>query len=127
MSNEVTYAGKRGLWRQRLSTVAANAADLEHIQGLANRLEATLQAVEDVTRQQAAFVAGKQESSLQLGALMSDGDRLDTLLRKALRQHYGPGSEKLAEFGLQPFRGRTRKAVIPVEDSETTSPSESTQ
>ncbi|HYG63273.1 MAG TPA: hypothetical protein VEL74_11880 [Thermoanaerobaculia bacterium] len=117
MSKEVTYAGKRGAWRQRLNTVAANAGDLEHLQGLANRLEATLQAVEGVARQQAIFIAGKQESSQQLAALMGDGERLDTLLRKGLQQHYGIGSEKLAEFGVQPYRGRTRKAVLPVEDT----------
>jgi len=36
-------------------------------------------------------------------------------LRTALKQHYGIRAEKLAEFGMQPFRGRnlTAKAKQP--------------
>src|SRR5829696_8500097 len=94
-------------------------------QGLANRLEATLQATEEVARQQAVFIAGKQESSQQLAGLMSDGERLDTLLRKGCSSN-GIGSEKLAEFGVQPYRGRTRKVVLPVEDMNTP-PSDATE
>jgi hypothetical protein len=30
-------------------------------------------------------------------------------MRQALLEHYGITEEKLAEFGLQPFRGRRRK------------------
>jgi hypothetical protein len=35
------------------------------------------------------------------------------VLRVALREHYGISSEKLAEFGVRPFRGRNRK-VAPI-------------
>jgi len=38
--------------------------------------------------------------------MLTEGGRLTALLRHALKQHYGIRSEKLAEFGLQPFRGR---------------------
>jgi hypothetical protein len=31
------------------------------------------------------------------------------MLRQGVKQHYGIRSEKLAEFGLQPFRGRKTK------------------
>lgn len=40
---------------------------------------------------------------------MRDGQRLATLMRKAVQQHYGAGSEKLVQFGVQPFRGRKTK------------------
>jgi hypothetical protein len=108
--------------------VAANSGELEHLQGVASRLEATLLAAEEAAQQQAVFTAGKQESSQRLAGLMDTGDRLDTLLRKGLQQHYGIGSEKLAEFGLQPYRGRTRKVATPppVEDAKTP-PSDATE
>ncbi len=31
------------------------------------------------------------------------------MVRLALMEHYGASEEKLAAFGLQPFRGRARK------------------
>ena len=38
---------------------------------------------------------------------------LATVLRVAIKEHYGPDSEKLVEFGIQPFRGVTRKPRTP--------------
>jgi hypothetical protein len=43
--------------------------------------------------------------------LTSESERLATGVWNLLREHYGIRSEKLAEFGMQPFRGRTRKAA----------------
>jgi hypothetical protein len=70
-------------------------------------------------RQQAALTAGKQDLTQQFRATLSNGLRLATILRKGLKQHYGIRSEKLAEFGLQPFRGRTKREpeTPPVETS----------
>ena len=42
--------------------------------------------------------------------------------RMAVRDHYGPRSEKLAEFGLQPFRGRKAKAEVPAVEPTAPSP-----
>jgi hypothetical protein len=41
--------------------------------------------------------------------VLTEGSRLTSLLRQALKEHYGIRSEKLDEFGLQPFRGRKAK------------------
>jgi hypothetical protein len=38
--------------------------------------------------------------------MVSDGQRLATMLRQGLKQYYGIRSEKLTEFGLNSFRGR---------------------
>jgi hypothetical protein len=46
----------------------------------------------------------------QLQEALVEGQRLATVLRLAIKEHYGIRSEKLAEFGLQPVRGRPRKA-----------------
>ena len=53
--------------------------------------------------------------------LSSLGIRSAALSRRrlAIKQHYGIRSEKLAEFGLQPFRGRIRKAKPVVESQKT--------
>ena len=39
-------------------------------------------------------------------------ERLASLLRKALQQHYGIRSEKLVEFGVKTFRGRLRAKKV---------------
>lgn len=44
--------------------------------------------------------------SKRLKVLIDEGQRLATGLRKLLTENYGVRSEKLAEFGMQPFRGR---------------------
>jgi hypothetical protein len=58
-------------------------------------------------------MAGKQEASKQLNTFVTEGERLATVLQLAVKQHYGIRAEKLAEFGLQPFRGRTKAKPAP--------------
>ena len=64
----------------------------------------------ELKKQQAASQAAKQTSSQELQAMIIDGQRLAALLRQAVKQHYGPRSEKLAEFHLKPFRGLAKSA-----------------
>jgi hypothetical protein len=64
---------------------------------------------------QAAQRAAKQSASQTLKSTVIEGERLANLLRSAVKQHYGIRSEKLAEFGLRPFRGRNRTAKTPEE------------
>lgn len=49
---------------------------------------------------------------------MVRGQRLAGVLRKAIREHYGPQAEQLVAFGLQPFRGRKPRAEEPPPVSE---------
>ena len=106
MSKETTYAGKLGDWRRLLTAIIANLAQLPDLEGFVARLELLLSRAHDLSQQQAAQTADKQETTRQFQELISEGDRLATVLRKALQSHYGPGSEKLVEFGVRPFRGR---------------------
>ena len=95
-------------------TMRANSADLPHLEISIARLEALLAQGLDLTKEQAIFQAGKQEKTQQLQTVLTEGTRLATVLRSALKAHYGPSSEKLAEFGLKPFRGRkARQAPEP--------------
>jgi hypothetical protein len=110
MSKETTYAGMLGDIQRLNTALAANAADLSHLEGPRLRLEDVLNRAQEQAKQQAALTASRLESTKQLRALLTEGNRLANALRSLVKEHYGIRSEKLAEFGLQPFRGRTRKA-----------------
>jgi hypothetical protein len=92
-----------------ITALAANAADLPHLEGTRAKLEKLLAETQATVQAQSALTAGKQELSKQLREQVVEGQRLTTALRKLLKQNYGVGSEKLAEFGVQPFRGRKAK------------------
>jgi len=109
MSQETTNAGKLGRLTRLSSALAANVSELAHLEGPIGRLDQILNAALEVAKQQAAFTASKQEASKRLQTLLSDGERVAEGIRKFLKEFYGLRSEKLAEFGLQPFRGRKRK------------------
>jgi len=111
MSKERTQSGKLGDWQRLNVVVQANSADLAHLETSRARLETLQSQGVDLTKEQGAFRANKQEKSQQLQAVIAEGSRLATFLRNAIKQHYGPTSEKLAEFGVQPFRGRKAKAA----------------
>lgn len=108
---ETTYAGKLSEWQRILTSLAANAAELPHLEIPRADLAAILTQALDVQQQQSASQAIKETASLQIQKMIVDGQRLAALLRQAIRQHYGPRSPKLTEFNLQPFRGRTQTPV----------------
>jgi hypothetical protein len=106
MGNETTYSGVIGELGRFSSALNANAADLAHMEGVRLHLEKIVTDIEGIARQQAAFTASKQEASQRLQKLLVEGRRVTSGMTKFLQEHYGTRSEKLAEFGLQPFRGR---------------------
>lgn len=110
MSQETTDAGLLGDWQRLLNQMKVNQGELAHLEVPRAQLEALLSRALEIHQEQAARTAAKQELSRQFRAAVNDGRRVATLLRQALRVHYGIQAEKLAEFGVQPFRGRTRKA-----------------
>lgn len=92
--------------------LAANSAELAHLEVPRARLDAVLDGVKDLTAQQASLTARKQEVSKRLAELLRDGEKLMTFLDAGIRQHYGNRSEKLVEFGLQPFRSQPRIRLV---------------
>ena len=108
MSSESTYKGKIESWDRLQDRLNANAAELAHLEGMRKRLSEVTEQARQMQAAQAAQQAAKQTASQTLKSAVVEGDRLANLLRSALKQHYGIRSEKLAEFGLQPFRGRNR-------------------
>jgi hypothetical protein len=125
MGNERTQSGVLGELGRFHSALEANAVDLAHLDGPRLLLAKILDEAQGIAQQQAALRASKQEASRKVKELMVKGQRVRSGLRILLQQNYGIESEKLEEFGLQPFRGRkarTPKTPQPQETSTTPLP-----
>jgi hypothetical protein len=109
MARESTFAGKVGDGMRILTPLAENKDDLPHLELPRAQLAALLAQTVEANAQKAAHRAAKQELTQQINGMAAEADRLATLLRQAVKQHYGIRSPKLTEFDLQPFRGRPRK------------------
>jgi hypothetical protein len=118
MDNETTHSGVLGRLGRLSTALDANAADLAHLDGARLRLSKIVGDLKTMGQQQAALTASKQDASSQFRDLLVEGQRLASGMTKFLQQNYGTRSEKLAEFGLQPFRGR--KPRTPKEPTPTT-------
>jgi hypothetical protein len=110
-----SYAEGQKKMQLRNEAVAANSTDLPHLEMKRGRLHDVLNEVKSLTTEQASMKARKQEVSQRLAGLMREGNSLVAFMDVGVKQHYGNRAEKLAEFGLQPFRGRPRSQQEPVE------------
>ena len=122
MAKETTVKGRLGRLLRLAAPLAANREELQHLEASRTRFEAQLTQIQEAADRQAVHTAGKQEASQQLQTFLTEGERLATVLLLAVKQHFGIRAEKLAEFGLQPFRGRPRKAKPAETPSSTESP-----
>ena len=113
MSQETTYAGMLGSWQRWIAALVANGADLGHLEVPRTELESLAAQGQGLIQTQSQLTAAKQDASRELAEVMVEGQRLVTVLKLSVKHHYGIDSEKLAEFGLQPFRGRSRKSAEP--------------
>ena len=113
MRQERKQADSFDTWQHLVTSVAANATDLAHLEVPRQKLEGMLKEVKDLTATQSALTASKQEASKRIEDLVVSGRRVAALLKVAVKEHYGVKSEKLAEFRIQPFRGRKVKAPVP--------------
>lgn len=124
MAKQTTYLGMIGDWQTLLQKLEANSAEVPQLEPFRAKLTEMLGKALDVTKRQAGFKAEKQEASKQMRQLASEANRLASAVRVLLKEHYGIRDEKLAAFGLQPFRGRPRKAESPApQEPETPPPS----
>ena len=99
---------------QRLrARVNSNREDLQHLEPTLARFEGVLGQLEEAADRQAAHTAIKQEASQDFQTFLAEAERLATILLLSVKQHYGIRAEKLAEFGLKPFRGRPRNEPEP--------------
>src|SRR5262245_58536355 len=101
---ETTYSGIFGGAQRFHASLETAVREIPHLEAGRLRLGDALGRAQGLLTQQATMTAAKQDLSQELKATMEDIRFLATILRKAVRQHFGKRSEKLAEFGLQPFR-----------------------
>jgi hypothetical protein len=95
------------------AALSANATDLPHLEMSRVRLDELVTEMQQVARLQASLTAQKQEATERLQTLMGEASSVASLLRKGVTVHYGTRSEKLAEFGLEPYRGRKFRRATP--------------
>ncbi|HEV8580489.1 MAG TPA: hypothetical protein VGX68_15590 [Thermoanaerobaculia bacterium] len=122
MNRETTYKGLIGDLERLVTALLANSSELPQLEGVRLHLEQILEATRATAQLQAELVASKQDASRRLLRLMGDGAREVTAVRKLLKAHYGLDAEKLAEFGIQPFRGRSRRLAAGLPPSEVPTP-----
>jgi hypothetical protein len=106
VSYEGTNVAKLGALQQLATTIAANTAELPHLEKSCLQYLEMVGNLQGLAKDQATLVASKQEASKKFKTQLIDCQRLASVLRAAIKQHYGIRSEKLAEYNLQPFRGR---------------------
>ncbi|HEV7507963.1 MAG TPA: hypothetical protein VGS07_23970 [Thermoanaerobaculia bacterium] len=110
---ETTQVGVMGALQKFQGKLEANSADLPHLEVPRAQLRAMLTRFEELSNQQGAMRASKQEASKEIQTLVDTAQQLGSGLRAMVKIHYGRRSEKLTEFDLQPFRGRKAKAPAP--------------
>jgi hypothetical protein len=124
MARDPQYGVTTDGWQHLVTTIEVNAQDLPHLLAKKDELVEMLQEVRSVTVEQTAFAASRQEATRRLQARLTEGRKLATFLRAGVRQHYGNRSEKLAEFRLQPFRGRRPAPPVEPEPEPESTPTE---
>lgn len=96
----------------RLSAaLAANEADFAHIRGALVEFQSLVPQIQEAATQQALLTSAKQEATRRYQDLLKASHEQAVFLRKAARVRYGRSSEKLAQLGVQPFRGRKAAAA----------------
>ena len=101
------------VWRNVSTSTAANAADLPELEPTRLKLAGVIVEVDKILVDQDAFQASKQLSTQRLKTLIDKGNKLTNVLKAMVKQHFGSGSDKLVEFGIQPFRTRPKPIVVP--------------
>lgn len=108
-----------GELQQISAMLAANSEELAHLEVIRQRFDILLSQAMEAANRQAVLTASKQEVSQQLQGVLTEALRMANFLLLGVKVHYGTRSEKLTEFGLQPFRGRkARKAPEPEAEPE---------
>ena len=122
MSNADQSAKDLKEWEQTAVSIAANAPDLPQTDIPRAALEKLTDELRKHVVEQKLFQANKQAVSQRMAEIHREGNRLVTILRAMVKQHYGIRNEKLVELGVKVFRGRVRKAAAAVTPPPTTIP-----
>jgi hypothetical protein len=118
MSRVPLYMHKVAGWEVTATGLTANQPELQHLDGHRVQLQESTVQFKELNTQFNVLVASKQDVCKEMQELFRRVETLVSYLRTAVRQHYGKDSEKLIEFGLQPFRGgRTPSPKAPLPEA----------
>ena len=98
----------------RLKALEANQEELPQMEVTRQKIAAVSTEMKDLTVKQASLTAAKQKVSKRLAELNGEARILLTFVDSGIRSHYGTRSEKLVEFGRQPFRSKPRIKLVEV-------------
>jgi hypothetical protein len=96
----------------RGTALEVNSAELPQMEVTRKKVDEVLVRIRDLTAQQASLTAAKQEVTKRLVELNLEAQKLITFVDAGIRAHYGSRSEKLVEFGQQPFRSQPRLKLV---------------
>jgi len=112
-------------WDRLVTPMGTNPIQFPNLEDERQQLVSILTRSRDLVIQQAALTASKQDISKRLDALLGEGRKVASFLRAGVKQKLGHRSEKVIEFGIQPFRSRSRKPSPPPEQPAPPSPADS--
>jgi hypothetical protein len=92
----------------RTKALAANIEETPHLAGPLAKLDALLALLKQLTAEQARLTAARQEVSKRIATLIDEAQKQLTFVDLGVKAHYGNRSEKIVEYGLQPFRSKPR-------------------
>jgi hypothetical protein len=123
MAREPKYGVTLNGWERLLASMEANAQEFPQFETYRVQLKTMLETAREISAQQTAMAASKQDATKRLQGMLVDGRKLANFLRNGVRQHFGNRSEKLVEFDLSPLRTRVRKtAQVPAVKPPTPTP-----
>jgi len=113
MPKLTSYSDHLNDWATLIEALEQNDASLPQLAISREKLGTLLDQARTVFNEQAVHTAARQDASRRLETLVNLGSKLATFLRTGVKEHYGNRSEKLSEFRIQPFRGRTQAVTPP--------------
>jgi hypothetical protein len=111
MAREPKYGVTLNGWERLLASMEANAQEFPQLEIYRAKLKTMLDTMQEISAQQTAMAASKQDATKRLQGTLADGRKLANFLRNGVRQQFGNRSEKLVEFDLKPLRTRVRKTA----------------
>ena len=126
MSRVPQYMHKVAGWEVTNTGLTANQEQIQFLEGHRGELEQKMVRFKELSTKHAALTTSKQEVGKEMRQLFREVETLVAFIRTGIRQHFGKDSEKLIEFGLQPFRGvRTAAKEPEPEASKSSNPTAS--
>jgi len=113
------------LFKRLLDSLDEDAPEFPELKAARAKLGVMYERLQALYTEQAALTAAKQTATREIRTLLEEGRSTANFLRLGLQTHYGKTSEQLVEFGIQPFRRRSRrkKQPAPGNGGEPSSPS----